>query len=132
MELLHGGNLDEVDKLGWALARKLEVMSRVCMAVAYSHANGVIHRDVKPANIVLNYQGQPVLTDFDIADVKFATSMSTTVEGGLGTPVFAAPEQLEDADLANERSDVYSLGRLLLYLLIERSPGYQVDAVESG
>lgn len=102
-------------------------MARICTAVSYSDASGVIHRDIKPANIVLNDGGFAVLTDFDIADVKFATSMSTTVEGGLGTPVFAAPEQLRDAELANERSDVYSLGRLLHYLLLERSPGYQVE-----
>jgi hypothetical protein len=47
--------------------------------------------------------------------------------GGLGTPVFAAPEQLEDAELADERSDIYSLGRLLHYMLLERSPGFQIE-----
>lgn len=127
MELLTRGNLDDVSKHGWSLPHKLELTARICTAVSYSHASGVIHRDIKPANIVLNDGGLAVLTDFDIADVKFATSMSTTVEGGLGTPVFAAPEQLRDAELANERSDVYSLGRLLHYLLLERSPGYQVE-----
>jgi serine/threonine protein kinase len=127
MELLPHGNLDDIAKRGWTVEHKLDVCTRVCAAVSFSHANGVIHRDIKPANIVLNDDGQAVLTDFDIADIKFATSMSTTVEGGLGTPVFAAPEQLLDADRADERSDVYSLGRLLHYMLLERSPGYQVE-----
>ncbi len=126
MELLTGGNLDGVDRHGWSLARKLEVVSRVCSAVAYSHSNNIIHRDIKPSNIVLNDLGQAVLTDFDIADMRSATSVSANSEG-IGTPVFAAPEQLEDAELANEQSDIYSIGRLLYYLLIERSPGYQVE-----
>ncbi|HYP98165.1 MAG TPA: AgmX/PglI C-terminal domain-containing protein [Polyangiaceae bacterium] len=127
MELLTKGNLDDIGKRSWTLEHKLDICTRICVAVAYSHANGVVHRDIKPANIVLNEDGHAVLTDFDIADIKFATSMSTTVEGGLGTPVFAAPEQLIDADSADERSDVYSLGRLLYYMLLERSPGYQIE-----
>jgi serine/threonine protein kinase len=127
MQLLPNGSLDDIARRGWTLEHKLDACTRVCTAVAYSHASGVIHRDIKPANIVLNEEGLAVLTDFDIADIKFATSMSTTVEGGLGTPVFAAPEQLLDAERADERSDVYSIGRLLHYMLLERSPGYQVE-----
>lgn len=126
MDLLHGGNLDDVDRLGWSSVKKLEVAIDVCAAIQYSHANGVIHRDIKPANIVLNERHEPVLTDFDIADVKWATSLSTAGEGGLGTPVFAAPEQLFNAEQADERSDIYSLGRLLYYLLLERSPGFAI------
>jgi tRNA A-37 threonylcarbamoyl transferase component Bud32 len=127
MELLTGGNLDDAARFGWTIEQKLEILSRVMTAVAYSHDNGVIHRDIKPANIVLNSFGDSVLTDFDIADVKFATSMSTLAEGQLGTPIFAAPEQIQDADQADGRSDVYSLGRLLHYLLTGQSPGYVVE-----
>ena len=127
MQLLSGGDLQHVGTFSWTLERKLEVMLRVCAAVGYSHANGVIHRDIKPANIVLDGANEPVLTDFDIADIKWATSLSTSTDGGLGTPVFAAPEQLENADSATERSDIYSLGRLLYFLLLERSPGFEVE-----
>lgn len=127
MTMVPGGNLEHVDRFSWPLERKLEIVVRVCAAVRYSHANGVIHRDIKPANILLSAALGPVLTDFDISDIKWATSLSTSVEGTLGTPVFAAPEQLESADSATERSDIYSLGRLLYYLLLERSPGYQVE-----
>jgi tRNA A-37 threonylcarbamoyl transferase component Bud32 len=127
MDQLHGGNVEDVGRFGWTLDRKLEFMAAVGAAISYSHANGVIHRDIKPANIVLDDNKKPVITDFDIADIRWATSLSTTVEKGLGTPVFAAPEQLEDADTATESADVYSLGRLLYYLLLERSPGYQVE-----
>ena len=127
MDYLSAGNLENVEQRDWSHERKLQIMLSVCSAVRYAHDNGVIHRDIKPANIVLDDRDEPVLTDFDIADIKWATSLSTTVEGGLGTPVFAAPEQLVDADTATERADVYSLGRFLYYLLLERSPGYEVE-----
>jgi serine/threonine protein kinase len=54
------------------------------------------------------------------------TNLSTVIEGGLGTPVFAAPEQLREGDAADERSDVYSLGRVLHFMLIEKSPGIEL------
>jgi TPR repeat protein/tRNA A-37 threonylcarbamoyl transferase component Bud32 len=128
MELHGGGDLREIERLNWDREKKIKGLIDVCIALEYSHANGVIHRDIKPANIVLDARGQPVLTDFDIADIRFATSLSTSVEGGLGTPIFAAPEQLADSDQrADERADIYSLGRLLHFLLLEHSPGLAVE-----
>jgi serine/threonine protein kinase len=124
MDYLPDGNLEGVARRGWTLERKVEVFLDICRAVEFAHGAGVIHRDIKPANIVMDDSGRPVLTDFDIADVRFATTLSLA-SGGLGTPVFAAPEQLVEAEDASERSDVYSLGRLLHYLLLERSPGLQ-------
>jgi serine/threonine protein kinase len=70
---------------------------------------------------MLDAQFRPVLIDFDIADVRFLTEQKLT-SGGLGTPMFASPEQLECAGEVDERADVYSLGRLLHYMLIERIP----------
>lgn len=127
MKLLTGGDLEQLERLGWTLEKKLNVMLSICAAVAYSHKHGIIHRDIKPANVVLDEEGRAVLTDFDIADIKFATGLSTTVEKSLGTPVFAAPEQLEDANSASELADIYSLGRVLYFFLLERSPGYQIE-----
>jgi formylglycine-generating enzyme required for sulfatase activity len=121
-----GGNLETIAQRGWTLPVKLECFVEICRAVAFAHQVGIIHRDIKPANVVLDASGRPVLTDFDISDIKFATKLSST--GGLGTPIFAAPEQLEEGDQADERSDVYSLGRLLHFMLLERSPGHQIEA----
>jgi serine/threonine protein kinase/formylglycine-generating enzyme required for sulfatase activity len=126
MDYLEGGDLEGVARRGWSLGKKIDLFLEICQAVAFAHRLGVIHRDIKPANVVLDGAGKPVLTDFDIADIRFVTRLSVS-GGGLGTPVFAAPEQLEDGEKADERSDVYSLGRLLYYLLLERSPGIQIE-----
>ncbi len=126
MPYFPNGTLEQIDRRGWSLATKLAVFQDVCRAVAFSHQMGVIHRDIKPANVLLNAASRPILIDFDIADISFVTNLSVA-SGGLGTPIFAAPEQLEDAELADERSDIYSLGRLLHYMLLDRSPGHQIE-----
>jgi formylglycine-generating enzyme required for sulfatase activity len=126
MPYLSGGNLETIAQRGWSVPVKLECFVEICRAAAFAHQVGIIHRDIKPANVVLDASGRPVLTDFDISDIKFATKLSSA--GGLGTPIFAAPEQLEEGDQADERSDVYSLGRLLHFMLLERSPGHQIEA----
>jgi serine/threonine protein kinase len=126
MDYLAGGDLSDIDRRGWSLQQKIDVMLEICRAVAFAHRVGVIHRDIKPSNVIIDDRGGPVLTDFDIADIHFVTKLSVA-SGGLGTPVFAAPEQLEEADSATERSDIYSLGRLLYFLLLERSPGFQIE-----
>lgn len=127
MPYYSGGTLEQIERRGWSLATKLAVFLEVCQAVEFAHKVGIIHRDIKPGNVLLDDVQRPVLIDYDIADISFVTQLEAT-PGGLGTPVFAAPEQLEDAATADERSDIYSLGRLLHYLLIERSPGYQIES----
>lgn len=126
MTYRNGGTLEQIERRGWSLSTKLKVFAEICRAVEFAHHVGIIHRDIKPANVLLDGGMNPVLVDYDIADIRFVTQLSVA-RGGLGTPVFAAPEQLECADSADERSDIYSLGRLLHYLLLERSPGYQIE-----
>ena len=126
MDYLSGGSLENVERRGWTLERKIEIFLQVCRATVFAHEKGIIHRDIKPANIVFDDSNRPVLTDFDISDINFVTRLSVA-SGGLGTPVFAAPEQQNNADDATEQSDIYSLGRLLHYLLLERSPGLVIE-----
>ena len=76
MDYLPGGNLEDIASRGWTLQKKMDVFAEVCRSVAFAHAKGVIHRDIKPANVVLSGQQQPVLTDFDISDIKYLTKLS--------------------------------------------------------
>lgn len=126
MDYYPGGHLEDIARRKWDREQKLTIFTKICQAVEFAHHRGVIHRDIKPANVVLTSDGIPVLTDFDIADIQFVSTLSVAT-GGLGTPVFAAPEQIENGENATEQSDIYSLGRLLHFMLLERSPGLQIE-----
>jgi len=122
MPFLRGGDLQSLRTRHLDLERRLTLFQQICHGVAFAHDQGIIHRDIKPANIVLDAGGDAVLTDFDIADISFAQTQSV-LAGGLGTPQFAAPEQLLAVDTdAHVTCDIYSLGKMLLFLLTEKAP----------
>ena len=122
MQYLPGGDLHNIKARGWSDERKLKCFDRLTEALSFAHSHGIIHRDVKPANIVIDEGGHAVLTDFDIADLLFAPTRSVHASA-LGTPQFAAPEQLEGSVLdARPTADIYSLGKLLYYLFTESPP----------
>lgn len=126
MPLFSEGSLERIDRRGWTRDTKIDKFLVICAAVQFAHKLGIIHRDIKPSNVLFDSDLRPVLIDYDIADIRFVTQLSLA-RGSLGTPIFAAPEQLEHSEQADERSDVYSLGRLLYYMLLEHSPGYQIE-----
>jgi serine/threonine-protein kinase PpkA len=130
MEYLAGGDLHNLLERGLTIERRILLFRQVADAVSFAHAQGVIHRDIKPANVVLRQDGSAVLTDFDIADLSFATTQSVYASS-LGTPLFAAPEQLADARLAAHPSaDIYSLGKLLYFLVAQKPP--PLGSIEEG
>lgn len=130
MELLPGGDLTQLRHRSFTIQDRLRVFVQVAKSVSLAHDKGVIHRDIKPANFVLNADGRPILTDFDIADLRFADD-APIYSGGLGTPLFAAPEQIMGAeDAANPTCDIFSLGKMLFYLVTEKPP--PIGATDNG
>jgi len=114
MEYVAGGNLRQAVLQGAITPDKIvPIILRVGEALALGHTKGLIHRDVKPANILLDEQGRPLLTDFDLVGAADTTGGTRT--GAMGTLVYAAPECLDRPQDADARADVYGLGMTALF-----------------
>ncbi|MEZ6185600.1 MAG: serine/threonine-protein kinase [Planctomycetota bacterium] len=98
-----------------------EVVAQLADGLAHAHAQGVIHRDVKPENVLLDDHGRPVLADFGLSRQAGAERLTLTGEV-LGSPLYMAPEQVTDAKEAGPPADVYGLGAVLYHLLTGRPP----------
>ena len=125
MDLVQGESLGQRLERGERLAprRAAEVTARLARALAAAHAQGVIHRDVKPGNVVLDPSGEPVLIDFGLA--RDLTRQTRLTEPGevLGTPAYMAPElALGDHDAVGPTTDIYALGATLYHLLAGAPP----------
>lgn len=103
-----------------------ELIIKVGNALSYAHNRGIIHRDIKPTNILINPDYEPKLVDFGLArPINLAKSEEITLAGSiLGTPEYCAPEQWGDATKVDARADVYALGGVFWFALSGRSPRY--------
>src|SRR5213082_3413292 len=101
----------------------VQLMAKVARGIAYAHGKGVLHRDLQPGNILLDENGEPMVSDFGLAKWLNETSDLTRTLETLGTPGYIAPEQAEcrATDLTSA-ADTYSLGAILFYLLTGRPP----------
>lgn len=109
-----------------------ELIRNIAEGVAYANARGVIHRDLKPGNILIDGDGQPRITDFGLAKRTASDSDVTKTGQAVGTPSYMPPEQaLGKADLIGPTSDVYSLGAVLYCVLTGRPPFQAASAIET-
>jgi len=128
MELIAGVPLDQYAQEQALDARgRLELVARVCDAVQHAHERGVIHRDLKPGNILVDEAGQTKVLDFGVAhatDADLQTTAARTQAGQLlGTLSYMSPEQVTgDPEKLDQRSDVYTLGVILFQLLADQLP----------
>jgi TolB-like protein/tRNA A-37 threonylcarbamoyl transferase component Bud32 len=134
MKFVEGGQLDEVvrsatadsscgERAPMSIRQAAELIAKVARTVHYAHEHGILHRDIKPGNILLDQKGEPHLTDFGLARlVETESTMTRTLEV-LGTPSYMAPEQaVGNNATVSSVTDVYGLGAVLYQLLTEQPP----------
>jgi TolB-like protein/Tfp pilus assembly protein PilF len=124
MNLVEGGQLDEVVRREpMPLRRAAELIAKVARTVHYAHEHGILHRDIKPGNILLDQKGEPHLTDFGLARLVETESTVTHTMEVLGTPSYMAPEQAAGNNAAvTSATDIYGLGAVLYQLLTGHPP----------
>jgi serine/threonine protein kinase len=119
MKYVRGSRLDEYAAQGASLRDRLRKFQSVCDAVAFAHAHGVIHRDLKPQNIMIGSFGEVLVLDWGVAKLISPRDDPHEIEGTIiGTQHYMSPEQARgEIDHLDERSDIYSLGAVLFFLL---------------
>ena len=119
MNLIEGGQLDEVVRReAISIHRAAELIAKLARTVHYAHEHGILHRDIKPGNILLDKEGEPHLTDFGLARLVETESTVTRTTEVLGTPSYMAPEQASGNNVTLTRAtDIYGLGAVLYHLL---------------
>ena len=136
MEYLDGINLDDlVSEHGpMPAARAVHFAKQLCGALREAHGNGLVHRDIKPSNVIVCQQGGIYdvvkLLDFGLVGTMQTNPEATKLTGdgmALGTPQFMSPEQVRGSGTVDARSDIYSLGGLMYFLLTGRTP-FEADS----
>jgi serine/threonine protein kinase len=122
MELLSGGSLNELLQKGpLAPDRVFRLVDQVTSALDYAHQKGVVHRDLKPQNLMFDESGNVLLTDFGLARLVNQTSAMTQTGLTLGTPAYMSPEQWTH-DSVDGRSDIYAFGITLFQMITGKLP----------
>jgi serine/threonine-protein kinase len=122
MRYMPGGSLAQrIAKGRLSLAETARIIEKVAIALAYAHQKGVIHRDLKPDNILFDDHNEPFISDFGIAKLFGGGTGSLTNKEYVGTPAYMSPEQSQGEKM-DKRSDVYSLGAVIFEMLTGEKP----------
>src|ERR1700757_1403869 len=134
MKFIEGGQLDEMARSATADSSRgereampircaVELIAKVARTVHYAHEHGILHRDIKPGNILLDAKGEPHLTDFGLARLVETESTMTRTLDVLGTPSYMAPEQaMGNNSAVSSVTDVYGIGAVFYQLLTGQPP----------
>jgi len=130
MEFVDGGDLKQrLRDQVFAPAEAVELITKIASALAAAHAKGIVHRDVKPGNILFRGDGTPLLSDFGIAKRLSGDADLTSTGMFVGSPNYMAPEQ-SDIGPIDGRADIYSLGVILFEMLTGRKPYYSDSVID--
>ena len=109
------------------IEKALDIMKQITAAISHAHQNGIIHRDIKPQNILIDHNGHIKITDFGIAIALSSTNITQT-NAVLGSVHYLSPEQARGG-MANKKSDIYSIGIVMFELFTGRLPFYGESAI---
>ncbi len=121
MEYVAGGNLRDYMTEPMSLREVTRIIREVASALTYAHERGIVHRDVKPVNVLMDTTRRAVLSDFGIAKVLASSAVATRSGAGVGTPEYMSPEQCRGAEV-DARADIYALGVMLYEMLTGHTP----------
>jgi len=124
MELLEGESLSDLINKNGALTEQLtyDLMLKILSAFEYAHQKGLVHRDIKPSNIYIMPDKNIKILDFGIAKILDMNMELTSTGMIMGTPMYMSPEQVKDVKYIDKRSDIYSLGVMIYYMLTGKPP----------
>src|SRR5256884_6674394 len=124
MQFVEGGQLDEVGRrTPFSIRQAAELIAKIARTIHYAHEHGILHRDIKPGNILLDGKGEPHLTDFGLARLVETESTMTRTLDVLGTPSYMATEQaIANNAAVSSVTDIYGLGGVLYQLVTGHPP----------
>jgi serine/threonine protein kinase len=125
MRYMTGGSLtNQIERGIFSLQDAARIVEKLASALAYAHKKGVVHRDLKPDNILFDSNGDPYISDFGVASFSSGTT-DLTGNAAIGTPAYMSPEQAQ-GDKVDGRSDIYGLGAIIFQMLSGQQP-YKAD-----